>query len=222
MLERLKLFKPKMNRLVPCVKTALDWSKVLARKGETQASERYYVNVIKEQITQLGGTIGSSAGSQQSVDIRDVEWPDGSTVSIECKKVNKKGSKFMLNDTFLKPEIWYMFLWVDIQEVSLVRGSSIIEKNKKNVQTLTIKEQLKNISKIVVDIHDGDESSQKFIELFKETLELMRIGVVNEVLSFFDYGQLFKNTTRFGNIISRPRPNWSVNVEYESTDTPPV
>ncbi len=211
-----------MNRLVTCVKTALDWSKVLAKKGNTQVSERYYVGVIQEQIQSLGGKIGSSAGSQQSVDIRDVEWPDGSVTSIECKKVNKKGGHFMFNDTFIKPDIWYMFLWVDTQDVAMIKGSELIEQNKKSGSSSDVKKQIKIISRIVVDIHDGDETPHRFAELFKETLELMRIGVMNGVMSFFDYGQLFKSTTKFGNITSRPRPNWSITVPCESKNKPPV
>ena len=211
---------PHMDKLAHRVKCALDWSRVLAKKGNTQVSERYYVDVIKDQIVALGGRIGSSAGSQQSVDIRDVAWPDGTNVSIECKKVNKKGSNFMFNDTFLKSDVWYMFLWVDQENVSLLKGSSIIEKNIQASPTST-QQQLKVIAKLVIDMSDGDTSPQNFKSLFRETLELMKIGVLEGVLTFFDYGELFKSTTRFGNIISRPRPNWSISVPCEATDTPP-
>lgn len=205
-----------MNHLVSRVKASLDWTKVLAKRGNTQTSERYYVGIIKDQITTLGGKIGSSAGSQQSVDIRDVEWPDGSVISIECKKVNKRGANFMFNDTFIKPDVWYMFLWVDTEDVALIQGSSLIEQNKQSGPASDVKRQIKIISRIVIDINDGDETSYRFAELFKETLELMRIGVMNGVLGFFEYGQLFKNTTKFGKITSRPRPNWSINVPCES------
>jgi hypothetical protein len=207
-----------MDSLTFRVKASLDWEKVQATKGNTQVSERYYVGVIQDQIVELGGRIGSSAGSQQSVDIRDVVWPDGSIVSIECKKVNK-GSTFMFNDTFLKPDVWYLFIWVDKRDVALVKGSTIIEKNKNNEPSCDIKKQIKIISRIVIDIHDGDETSYRFIELFRETIELMKIGVLKGVLSFFDYGELFKNTTKFGNIVSRPRPNWSINLSRESMNT---
>jgi len=206
---------PKMNQLASHVKASLDWSKVLAKKGETQKSERYYVDVIKDQIVLLGGKIGSSAGTQQSVDIRDVEWPDGTITSIECKKINK-GSNFMLNDTFLKPEVWYLFLWVHTQDVMFVHGFDLIGKNKQTTPVSSVKAQVKIISRILIDINDGDETSYRFAELFKETLKLMRIGVRNGILSFFDYGQLFKSTAKFGNITSRPRPNWSISIPCES------
>jgi hypothetical protein len=210
-----------MNQLVSRVKASLDWSKVLAKRGNTQVSERYYVGIIQDQIVNLGGKIGSSAGSQQSVDIRDVEWPDGSVISIECKKVNKSGGNFMFNDTFIKPEVWYMFLWVDAQDVALIKGSSLIEQNIQSGPASDIKKQIKVISRIVIDINDGDETPHRFAELFKETLELMKIGVTKGVLSFFDYGQLFKNTMKFGNISSRPRPNWSIRVPCEAKSKSP-
>ena len=122
----------------------------------------------------------------------------------------------MLNDTFLKPDVWYMFLWVDVKEVALMKGSDLIEQNKGSLPSSTIKNQIKVISRIVLDINDGDETSYRFAELFKETMELMRIGVFQGVISFFDYGQLFKSTAKFGNITSRPRPNWSINVPCEA------
>lgn len=209
-----------MDLLIDRVKSTIDWEKVQATKGNTQVSERYYVGVIQDQIVALGGHIGSSAGSQQSVDIRDVVWPDGSIVSIECKKVNK-GSTFMFNDTFLKPEVWYFFIWVDKKDMALIKGSVIIEKNKNSGPSCDIKNQIKIISRIIVDIHDGDETSHRFIELFRETIELMKMGVLKGILSFFEYGELFKSTTKFGNILSRPRPNWSINLSHGSMSKPP-
>ena len=209
-----------MDLLIDRVKFALDWDQVQAKKGNTQVSERYYVGVIQDQIVALGGRIGSSAGSQQSVDIRDVVWPDGSIVSIECKKVNK-GSTFMLNDTFLKPEVWYLFIWVDKKEVALMKGSAIIEKNRGPPIT-RVKQQVQTIATTIIDMDNGQLTKTTFIKLFREVLELMKIGILEGIITFFDYGELFKNTTKFGNIISRPRPNWSINVPCESTRKPPV
>ncbi len=209
-----------METLVERVKSALDWDQVQAKKGNTQVSERYYVGVIQDQIAALGGRIGSSAGSQQSVDIRDVVWPDGSIVSIECKKVNK-GSTFMLNDTFLKPEVWYLFIWVDKKDVALMRGSAIIEKNK-GPSTTRVRQQVQTIAATIIDMDNGQLTKTTFIKLFREVLELMKIGVLEGIITFFDYGELFKSTTKFGNIVSRPRPNWSINVPCESTHKPHV
>ena len=208
-----------MDLLVDRVKSALDWDQVQAKKGNTQVSERYYVGVIQDQIVALGGRIGSSAGSQQSVDIRDVVWPDGSIVSIECKKVNK-GSAFMLNDTFLKPDVWYLFIWVDKKEVALIKGSTIIEKNREP-PTTKVRQQVQTIAATIIDMDNGQLTKTIFIKLFREVLELMKIGVLEGILTFFDYGELFKSTTKFGNITSRPRPNWSLNVTCESTRTLP-
>jgi hypothetical protein len=208
-----------MDTLIDRVKSSLDWDQVHAKKGNTQVSERYYVGVIQDQIVALGGRIGSSAGSQQSVDIRDVVWPDGSIVSIECKKVNK-GSTFMLNDTFLKPDVWYLFIWVDKKDVALMKGSTIIEKNK-GPSTTKVRQQVQTIAATIIDMDNGQLTKTTFIKLFREVLELMKIGVLEGVLTFFDYGELFKSTTKFGNIISRPRPNWSISVPCESTRTLP-
>ena len=92
------------------IEDAIDWDRVLTKDGETQRSERYYISVIVEQLLKLGAKIGSNAAAQQAIDIRDVEWPDGSVVSYECKKVNK-GSRFIFNDTFLKSDVWYIFIY---------------------------------------------------------------------------------------------------------------
>jgi hypothetical protein len=208
-----------MDTLIERVKSSLDWDQVHAKKGNTQVSERYYVGVVQDQIVALGGRIGSSAGSQQSVDIRDVVWPDGSIVSIECKKVNK-GSTFMLNDTFLKPDVWYLFIWVDKKEVALMKGSTIIEKNK-DPPTTKVRQQVQTIAATIIDMDNGQLTKTTFIKLFREVLELMKIGVLEGIISFFEYGELFKSTTKFGNITSRPRPNWSLNVPCESTRTLP-
>ena len=68
------------------IEQTLDWDKVTTKRGDTQNSERYYISVILDAIEKLGGKVGSNAGSQQCVDIRNVEWPNGTVVSYECKR----------------------------------------------------------------------------------------------------------------------------------------
>jgi hypothetical protein len=197
-----------MDQLADRVKSLLDWNKTMTVKGNTQVTERYYVVVIKAAIESLGGKVGSVAGSQQSVDIRDIMWPDGSKVNIEVKKKNSDNT-FNLNDTFIKPDVWYMFLKVKIQHVDLIKGSVLIEQNSAGGSSRSVRDQLKVLAKI---IGTGDEPFDRFTDLYKETLELMRIAVLNGLFSFFDYGQMFKRTTKFGNLTSRPRPNWKIYV----------
>ena len=197
-----------MDQLADRVKSLIDWSKAVTVKGNTQVTERYYVGVIQDAIEELGGKVGSVAGSQQSVDIRNVKWPDGSTVDIECKKVNK-GDVFALNDTFIKTDVWYIFLKVNIRQVILIKGSVLIDQNRAEGCSRSVRDQLKVLAKI---IGTGDEPFDRFADLYKETLELLRIGVLNGLFSFFDYGQMFKRTAKIGNFTSRPRPNWRLCV----------
>jgi hypothetical protein len=116
--------------------------------------------------------------------------------------------------------VWYLFIWVDKKEVALVKGSTIIEKNREP-PTTKVRQQVQTIAATIIDMDNGQLTKTIFIKLFREVLELMKIGVLEGILTFFDYGELFKSTTKFGNITSRPRPNWSLNVTCESTRTLP-
>ena len=202
--------KVKMEALI---EQRMDWDRVLTKKGDTQNSERYYISVILEVIESLGGRVGSSAGSQQSVDIRNVEWPDGTTKSYEGKKVNK-GSRFIFNDTFIKPDVWYIFIYVETKKVRIAEGSTLIK------ETLTLeydshKKHLKVLGKIILDMMDDDMSSEKIKSFFSEVLLFLRSCVMNGFISYFDFGELFKQTVSFGTFVSRPRPNWSLTIPYK-------
>ena len=196
------------------IEQRLDWSRVTTRKGETQNSERYYISVILEVIASLGGKVGSSAGSQQSVDIRDVQWPDGTTRSYECKKVNK-GSRFVFNDTFMHSDVWYIFIYADTRKVRIAKGSVLIEESRINDRTLN-RTHLKNIAKIVIDMLDEQHpSSEKIKSFFSEVLLFLKECVLGGSLSYFEFGQMFKQTVNFGSFVSRPRPNWSLTIPYK-------
>lgn len=198
------------------IEQKLDWSRVLTKKGDTQNSERYYISVILEVIESLGGKVGSSAGSQQSVDIRDVQWPDGTIRSYECKKVNK-GSRFIFNDTFLKEDVWYIFLYVKTQKVSIAKGSTLIKESLSGDYT-PHRTHLKNLGKIIIvmlDEHDSSISPDKIKSFFSEVLLFLKACVLSGTISYFDFGQLFKQTMSFGRFVSRPRPNWSLTIPYK-------
>lgn len=195
------------------IENTIDWEKVLTRKGDTQNSERYYISVILDVIASLGGKTGSNAGSQQPVDIRDVVWPDGSIVSYECKKVNK-GSRFMFNDTFVKPDVWYIFIYVELKRVRIVNGESLINESL-NTATVPHKKHLKTIARIVIDMLGDDITSETVNNFFCEVLLFLKSCVLNGVLSYFEFGELFKQNINFGMFLSRPRPNWCLTVPYK-------
>lgn len=191
----------------------MNWDMVLTKKGDTQNSERYYISVILEVIERMGGKVGSSAGSQQAVDIRNVEWPDGSIKSYECKKVNK-GSRFIFNDTFIKPDVWYIFVYVDIKRVRIADGSTLI-RDTLTTDCISHKKHLRIIGKIILDMMDDDMSSEQIKTFFTEVLLFLRSCVLNGIISYFDFGELFKQTVSFGTFVSRPRPNWSLTIPYK-------
>ena len=195
------------------IEQTLDWDKVITRRGDTQNSERYYISVILDAIEKLGGKVGSNAGSQQCVDIRNVEWPDGTVVSYECKKVNK-GSRFMFNDTFLKDDVWYIFIYVESKSVRVVKGSTLIEESYKGEKS-SHKHHLKKVGKIILDMMDDDISPEKIKSFFSEVLLFLRSCVLNGLISYFDFGEMFKQTITFGNFSSRPRPNWTLVIPYK-------
>ncbi len=195
------------------IEQTIDWDKVTTKKGDTQNSERYYISVILQAIDTLGGKVGSNAGSQQCVDIRNVEWPDGTILSYECKKVNK-GNRFMFNDTFIKPDVWYIFIYVDMKKVRVSKGSTLIEESNKG-EFSPHKHHLKKVGKIILDMMDDDVSPEKIKSFFSEVLLFLRSCVLNGLISYFDFGEMFKQTITFGSFISRPRPNWSLVIPYK-------
>lgn len=196
------------------IEQSLDWKRAFTKKGQTQDSEYYYIDVIKKVIQSVGGEIIATAGSQQAVDFRVVRWPDGTTRSYECKKINK-GSRFMFNDTFIKSDVWYIFIYVDIKKVRIAKGSDLMKESQTNDRNHS-RTHLKNISKIVNDMLDEhNPSSGKMKSLFSEILLFFKECVLNGSLSYFDYGQIFKQTIKFGSFQNRPRPNWSLTIPYK-------
>lgn len=192
---------------------SIDWVEITTKEGNTQNSERYYIPVILQAIDTLGGKVGSKAGSQQRVDIRNVEWPDGTILSYDCKKVNKR-HKFMFNDTFLNNDVWYIFIYVDMKKVRVAKGSTLIEESNKGEYS-SHKHHLKKVGKIILDMMYDDVSPEKIKSFFSEVLYFLRSCVLNGLISYFDYGEMFKQTITFGSFSSRPRPNWFLLIPYK-------
>ena len=201
----------------------LDWLKVLTRQGETQNSERYYISIVKKCIKKLGGVIGSSAGAQQSVDIRNVIMPGGQVYSYECKKVNK-GNRFMFNDTFLKPDILYVLIYSDIKKVRIEEGSKLMIENLQSCEITNPKFYLKNIGELCITMLADDETlnSENLKKLFSEVLNLLKSCVIKNIISYFDFGELFKTNIKFGNFTSRPRPNWNLKIVPPVENSDPI
>ena len=203
----------------------IDWLKVLTKQGDTQNSERYYISVVKKCIEKMGGVIGSSAGAQQSVDIRDVTLPDGQVCSYECKKINK-GTRFMFNDTFLKPDVWYILIYSDIQKVRIEKGSLLMAENTNNCTKTNPKFYIKNICELCIDMlsDDNELNSSNIKKLFTVVLLLLKSCVIKNIISYFEFGDMFKTNVVFGNFTSRPRPNWNLSIPFvqRATEQPPV
>lgn len=195
------------------IEEAIDWDRVLTKNGETQRSERYYISVIIEQLQKLGATVGSNASTQQAVDIRDVVWPDGSTASYECKKVNK-GYRFIFNDTFLKPDVWYIFIYGHLKKVRVAKGEELI-KESITQHHQTPRGILKSLGEMILTMLETEPSRIHIQGFFGGVLSLLRSCVVHGIITYFDFGELFKSSVVFGNFTSRPRPNWSLTIPYK-------
>jgi len=207
---------PNTSMMKARIEQSLDWSKVVTCKGQTQKTEEYYVPVIMKVIEEMGGQVGSQAGTQQPVDLQDVRWPDGSVVSYECKKVNS-GCCFLLNDTSIKPDVYYIFLYARKQKVSIVSGVDLIESLSSQEEASDIKKELNKVAQIVISMIENEVTSEKIKKLFSEVLSFTRCCVLNKIISPYDFGEMFKKTMKIGETKLRPRPNWSIRFPY----TPP-
>lgn len=196
------------------IEQALDWDRVLTKDGKTQQSERYYISVIIEQMKRMGANVGSNAATQQAVDIRDVEWPGGPILSYEGKKVNK-GCRFLFNDTFLKPDVWYIFLYGHLKKVRIVKGSTLISESSFATIVPPPKEHLKKVGELVVTMLDKEPTPELVKKFFIESMDFIRSCVINGIFSYFDFGEIFKRSITFGNFVSRPRPNWALTIPYK-------
>ena len=96
------------DKIFALAKTVITKEKLVAlttKNGDTQASERTSIPLIKSVLNQLGLTY-TEAGSQQSKDFRNV---GGIGLDIEVKKTD--GNTVTFNDTCPNKDIWYLILF---------------------------------------------------------------------------------------------------------------
>ena len=95
-------------KIFTLAKTVITKEKLVAlttKNGDTQASERTSIPLIKSVLDQLGLTY-TEAGSQQSKDFRNI---GGIGLDIEVKKTD--GNTVTFNDTCPNKDIWYLILF---------------------------------------------------------------------------------------------------------------
>ena len=208
------------------IQRSLNWDAITTKKGDTQKAERNYIPVVIECIEKLGGTGFKSAGSQQAIDIQNVTWPDGTTVDYEGKKVDSKNSPFHFNDTFLKNDVYYILIYGgNLRRVRIEKGSTLIQESEQ-VEAPKIRHHLKELGNLIVEMlsDDKDINSENIKKFFNESFNLLKSSVIHGIVSYYDFGEMFKNTIKFGNFSSRPRPNWNLKIPYvepEATFQPP-
>jgi len=178
------------------VRDEINWDRMVSKKGNTQERERYYIGVMNEIITSLGGTF-NTAGSQESVDFQDVTFPGLEPFHLEGKATTS--GNFKLNDTMIKSNVHYMLFYVKPKVVTVELGADIIKRTTE-IGSHNIVEGRKPASKETI--------MKEFEMLIDEAAYSVRCGV----LSLFDFGQMWKRTWKFGKISCRPRPNWSITV----------
>lgn len=96
------------DKIFALAKAVITKEKLVAlttKNGDTQASERTSIPLIKRVLNQLGLTY-TEAGSQQSKDFRNV---GGIGLDIEVKKTD--GNTVTFNDTCPNKNIWYLILF---------------------------------------------------------------------------------------------------------------
>lgn len=185
-----------------------NWDRTRTKHGQTQVSEKIYMEIIKTGLLDLGATIGREAGSQQYKDLQDVKIPGVDyLVSYECKKING-GNQFMCNDTVPKSDVRYLHIYVDKKQVVILKGSTLLNEPMNPSSRLTPKKALRNLIITAGMIHGTDDYSSSNIGLLlSDVLKIAKACVLTGNFSYFEFGQLFKRTISFGRISFRPRPN---------------
>ena len=206
------------NNIIRRIRARMPWDRILTRGGRTQAAESEYIYHLKQAIMDEGGEITGHTGTQQSRDIRGVKYPGIDDIfDYEGKKINGRTGNFCLNDTIPNGDnVYYIFLRVDGHSVDICKANELA--NDGYVIPNHYSEALDKLSDCVERLRSRGNSAEvsNFQELFHITVKLLEVAVKSEMMSLYDYGQLFKFTTNFGFFKSRPRPNWFLSTRFLS------
>jgi hypothetical protein len=171
--------------------------------GKTQEAERNLKRIILSELNKYSETPVEEAGQQQAIDFRNFCY-QGQFYNFECKK-SDSGTNFKFNDTMVKSEVYYIFNYEKYKKIRIIKGSDIF--------LLTLGSRLSGSLIALKELINNKVVDKNFvIELFNLTLSFAQECVFNGIISLFDYGELFKRTIKFGNAVSRPRPNWNISV----------
>jgi hypothetical protein len=191
------------STLATLIQDALDWDKMNTKSGDTQKSERYYIDVIS-QIFSDHGMEFDAAPSQCSVDFR---MKTG--VNYEAKKINKSGARIILNDTLIKDDVYYICMCVDTRKVLVVSGSEMID-----FQNEEVRDHKYDVRRLLTCLMDYHDDKIEIGVVVTHILDFLYYSVLAKKLSLLQFGELFKRTYTFGNVKSRPRPNWSIALKW--------
>ena len=216
-----------METLSANIESAINWNKITTKKGDTMSSEKKYKKIVIDVLVKLDAVFpkNKKCGSQQHIDLKNVLW-NGEEYNFELKKVDK-GNTFKLNDTIPKPDVYYIYLFGCHKKVVIKKGDDIPEEFNDTIEIV------KNRIKHTVDVNDNIVSfldniiincermkvtykktkSINFLKLFTLTMDLIVLGVGKGMLSLEQFSQMIKVTYKFGNYVSRPRPNWTLFVD---------
>jgi hypothetical protein len=203
------------DRIGARIRVRSPWDRFMTRGGRTQEAENEYIYYIKQAILDEGGEITEHTGSQQSRDIRGVRYPGiPGLFDYEGKKINGNSGNFCLNDTLPSgSNVYYIFLRVGSESVDIRKATELMasEHITRDQYTDTVDELSLCIEKLRSVNGSGNVSI--FRDLFRTTVKLLEVAVKCEMMSLYDYGQMFKFTTSFGFFKSRPRPNWFLSTK---------
>lgn len=208
------------------IKRIMPWNEIYTRAGNTQKSERSYVSVLIQAIQEEGGTIESFAGSQRPKDIRGVRYPSVDGIFYyEGKKKNNRTGVFCLNDTLPKGDnVYYIFLQVDGRSVDIRRASDLMTDGE-HVTHAQYTETIDELSLCIEKLRsvNGSGNVSIFRDFFRTAVKLLEFAVKREMITRYDYGEMFKFATNFGFFKSRPRPNWFLHSDIlEKEDRVPL
>ena len=178
-------------------------------KGKTQKAESILKEIFRKCLRKLTDKPFEEAGSQQAIDFRNVNI-NGTIYFFELKKSD--GSCFKFNDSVPEPDVFYVFYSSKEKKVLIIKGCNI--KLLKEINDTTLEEDISKLKKYVSDLSPETLNLNIVRFLFVIVLSIAKHCVFKKVMTLSDYSELFKFTTDFGNISSRPRPNWTVTFSF--------